>query len=105
MTNGRNVTANARFVAAQQAETLPFAAHAGDEWTNVELRQLERLRAEGFTVTAIARQLGRSYSATQTRLALEGFVRPRKRPATRPVLTPAAPVCAACWLVHAGTCA
>lgn len=83
----------------RQAETTARANRSGVEWSVGELNTLRTMRAEGHSLTAVAKRLGRSYFSVSTMAQLAGVAKARHTPAQEPVRA-----CEECWLVHAGEC-
>lgn len=87
------------FAIDAQAETLAGASRIGTEWELREINRLRDMRAQGLSVTEMARRLNRTYFAVTTQLSLQGLTKPRVR--RMEVLETA---CPRCYLVHRGEC-
>jgi hypothetical protein len=84
-----------------QGFSLATAVNLNEEWTLVEIRTMETLRAAKVSIKDIAKQLGRSYYSVSNKLATSGLTTPRNTPPAPKVV-----VCAGCFVTpsSSGAC-
>ena len=84
-----------------QGFSLATAVNLNEEWTLVEIRTMETLRAAKVSIKDIAKQLGRSYYSVSNKLATSGLTAPRNTPPA-----PKAVVCETCFTTpsNSGAC-
>jgi hypothetical protein len=84
-----------------QGFSLATAVNLNEEWTLVEIRTMETLRAAKVSIKDIAKQLGRSYYSVSNKLATSGLTAPRNTPPA-----PKAVVCQSCFVTpsSSGAC-
>ena len=84
-----------------QGFSLATAVNLNEEWTLVEIRTMETLRAAKVSIKDIAKQLGRSYYSVSNKLATSGLTKTRNTPPA-----PKAVVCETCFTTpsNSGAC-